>query len=569
MNSVSSNSVSTMKAGRREWIGLAMLILPTLLISMDLTVLNLALPSLSRDLRPSSSELLWIVDIYGFLVAGSLITMGTLGDRIGRRRLLLIGAVAFGLASMLAAFSTSASTLIASRALLGVAGATLMPSTLSLIRNMFLDPQQRTVAIGVWISGFSVGSAIGPLLGGVLLEHFWWGAVFLLSVPVMALLLVLGPALLPEYRDPKAGRLDLLSAVLSLVAVLAVIYGIKQMAESGLGGLPLLSILAGLAVGVAFVRRQRALADPLIDLRLFRAPAFSAALGTNVLAIFAAFGAFFLMAQYLQLVLGLSPLQAGLWTAPGTLAFIVGSNVAPALVRRVHPRVLVTVGLALGAIGYSLLTQVSINPLAVVVVANVVMSVGFSLAFTLTTDLIVGTAPPERAGAASAISETGNELGGALGIAILGSLGAAVYRSLVTAAMPASIPPEAAQAARETLGGAVAAAGQLSDPLGTALLGAAHAAFAQELQLIAAVGAVGLAGIAILAAVTLRHVRPSAGAEEQAKPEAGAAVAASADSKEALYPAASPAKKVAIVSGGSERRYLDGREAPVSTPGEC
>ena len=249
------NAVHAPRAGRREWIGLAVIALPCLLYSMDLTVLNLALPSLTADLQPSSSQLLWIVDIYGFLVAGWLIAMGTLGDRIGRRRLLLIGAAAFGLASVLAAFSTSAEMLIATRAVLGIAGATLAPSTLSLIRNMFHDPRQRTFAIGIWATSYSVGGAIGPLLGGVLLEHFWWGSVFLVGVPVMALLLVLGPALLPEFRDPEAGRPDLTSAALSLAAVLAVIYGLKQLAQDGAGWLPALAIVAGLAAGAVFVHR--------------------------------------------------------------------------------------------------------------------------------------------------------------------------------------------------------------------------------------------------------------------------------------------------------------------------
>ena len=243
-----------------------------MLYSMDLTVLNLAVPSLSADLKPSSAELLWIVDIYGFLVAGSLITMGTLGDRIGRRKLLMIGAAVFGIASMFAAFSTSAAMLIATRALLGVAAATLAPSTLSLIRNMFLDPHQRTVAISVWIMSYSAGAAIGPLIGGVLLEHFWWGSVFLINVPVMLLLLGLAPVLLPEFRDPNAGRLDPLSAVQSLAAVLAVIYGLKRIAEGGFGWIAVLSIIAGIAVGDAFMRRQSKLADPLIDLKLFRIP---------------------------------------------------------------------------------------------------------------------------------------------------------------------------------------------------------------------------------------------------------------------------------------------------------
>src|SRR5262245_38932454 len=225
------NGMEAPRATRREWVGLAVLALPCLLYSMDLTVLNLAVPHLSADLEPSGAQLLWIVDIYGFLVAGSLMTMGTLGDRIGRRRLLLTGAAAFGAASVLAAFSFTAAMLIAARAILGVASATLAPSTLSLIRNMFLDPRERTVAMGVWIASFSAGGALGPLLGGFLLEHFWWGSVFLVNVPVMLLLLALGPWLLPEYRDPHPGRLDAFSAVLSLVAVLAVIYGIKRIAE--------------------------------------------------------------------------------------------------------------------------------------------------------------------------------------------------------------------------------------------------------------------------------------------------------------------------------------------------
>src|SRR5688500_12620745 len=294
------------RAGRREWIGLGVIAIACMLYVMDLTVLHLAIPAISTDLQPSSTQLLWIIDIYGFVVAGSLITMGTLGDRIGRRRLLMIGAAAFGAASVLAAFSTSAGMLIAARALLGVAGATLAPSTLALIFNMFGDPQQRKVAIGVWIASYSAGAAIGPLAGGALLELFWWGSVFLLGVPVMVLLLIAAPRLLPESRDPDAGRLDLGSAALSLAAVLAIIFGLKQLAEHGAGWPPAVAVLAGLVIGMAFVRRQRALADPLIDLGLFRNRAFSAALVTNLLGFLAAFGLFLFVSQYLQLVLGLS-----------------------------------------------------------------------------------------------------------------------------------------------------------------------------------------------------------------------------------------------------------------------
>jgi len=524
-----SNTINEPRATRREWIGLAVIALPCLLYSMDLTVLNLAVPSLSADLKPTSSQLLWIVDIYGFLVAGALITMGTLGDRIGRRRLLMIGAAAFGIASVLAAFSTSAEMLIATRALLGLAGATLAPSTLSLIRNMFLDPRQRTVAIGVWITSYSVGGAIGPLIGGVLLEHFWWGSVFLVGVPVMVLLLAVGPVLLPEYRDPRAGRLDLTSAALSLVAVLLVTYGLKQIAQDGLRWFPGLIIVAGLTTGAVFVRRQLTLADPLIDLRLFRAPAFSASLATYTLATFVAFGAFVFIAQYLQLVLGLSPLQAGLWTMPFAGGFIAGSMLTPIITRRIRPAFVMTAGSVLAAVGFALLTQVNgTSGLAVLVTGFVVFSLGLAPVFTLATDLIVGTAPPERAGAASAISETGSEFGGALGIAILGSIGIAMYRSEMNDAIPTGLLPEAAEAARNTLGGALAAAEQLPDQLGARLIDAAREAFTHSLQLTAVTSAAIAVGIAILAAVLLRGVKPHAEPERQPDLDTGEAGASSA-----------------------------------------
>ncbi len=498
------------RASRREWIGLAVIALPCLLYSMDLTVLNLALPSLSAELKPSSAQLLWIVDIYGFLVAGALITMGTLGDRIGRRRLLMIGAAAFGIASVLAAFSTSAKMLIATRALLGLAGATLAPSTLSLIRNMFLDARERTVAIGVWVSSYSVGAAIGPLIGGFLLEHFWWGSVFLIGAPVMILLLVLGPILLPEFRDEKAGRLDPSSAVLSLVSVLLVIYGLKQIAQDGPGALAFLALVAGLVVAVAFVARQRKLPNPLIDLRLFRVPAFSASLATYTLGTFVAFGAFVFIGQYLQLVIGLSPLQAGLWTTPFAGAFILGSMLTPAIVRRVRPGWVMAAGSIIAAVGFALLTQVEgPSGLGILVIGFVIYSLGLAPVFTLSTDLIVGTAPSDRAGAAAALSETGSEFGGALGIAILGSIGMAVYRSAVTDAMPAGLAHEAAETARDTLGGAVAVAAQLPGAHGAQLLDVARAAFTDSLQLIAVASALVAVGIAVLAAVCLRRVSPN------------------------------------------------------------
>jgi MFS transporter, DHA2 family, multidrug resistance protein len=493
------------RATRREWIGLAVIALPSLLYAMDLTVLTLAVPALSADLRPSSTELLWIVDIYGFLVAGFLITMGTLGDRIGRRRLLLIGAAAFGAASVVAAFSSSPEMLIASRALLGIAGATLAPSTLSLIRNMFEDAQQRTVAIGIWITSFSVGAAIGPLVGGLLLESFHWGSVFLLAVPVMALLLAIGPRLLPEYKDPEPGRLDLTSAALSLVAVLAVIYGIKAIAKDGIGLASVAPVLAGLAIGAAFVNRQRRLADPMIDLGLFRRPAFSLALGANTLAFAVVFGISVFVAQYFQLVLGYSPLEAGLWSVPSAAAFVVGSQLTPPLAARVHPPVVMLGGIFVAIAGVGLLTQVGAADGPGLLVAGVViLSLGLAPLFTLAADLAVGSAPPERAGAAAGISETSSELGGALGLAILGTVGTAVYRAQAGERIPAQVPDEEAATASDTLGGAVEVADGLPQGLAADLLEPAREAFTQGLQVAATVSGLLVVAAALIVMRLLR-----------------------------------------------------------------
>jgi DHA2 family multidrug resistance protein-like MFS transporter len=489
------------------WAGLAVLALPTLLVSMDLTVLHLAVPHISADLQPSSAQMLWIVDIYGFFVAGCLITMGTLGDRIGRRRLLLGGAAAFSAASVLAAFAVSAEMLIATRALLGLAGATLLPSTVALIRSMFVDPHQRAVAIGIWAAVFSAGTAIGPVLGGVLLESFWWGSVFLLGLPLMAGLLVLGPALLPEFRDPDAGRLDLRSAGLSLASVLSVIYGLKRIAEDGLAGPPVVFIVAGLVVGVAFVLRQRTLPDPLIDLRLFRIPAFSVALAAGLLALFTWAGTYLFLAQYLQLVEDLSPLQAGMWLLPAAAGSIAGSMLSPALTSHLRPATVLAAGLGVAAVGFAVVTQVeTTSSLAILVTGSIVFSIGVASTVALVTDEVVGAAPPERAGAAAALSETGGELGLALGVAIMGSIGTAVYRSDLDNALAAGLPAEAQDAARDTLGGAVAVAGQLPETAAAGFLDTAREAFTHGLQVTAGISALVAAVAAILVILALRRV---------------------------------------------------------------
>jgi DHA2 family multidrug resistance protein-like MFS transporter len=524
------------RAGRREWIGLSVLALACLLYVMDLTVLHLAIPAISEDLQPTSAQLLWIIDIYGFMVAGFLVTMGTLGDRIGRRKLLLIGAAAFGAVSLLAAFSTSAEMLIVSRAALGIAGATLAPSTLSLIFSMFQDPGQRSRAVAVWISAFSAGSAIGPIVGGILLEHFWWGSVFLIALPVMALLLILGPIVLPEYKDPDAGRLDLVSAGLSLVAILGVIFALKTVAQDGIGPQAVVTALIGLVAGVVFVRRQFKLPDPMLDLTLFRIPTFSSALAVNFLTVFVMTGYFLFIAQYLQLVLGLSPLEAGLWSVPAAIGFVVGSNAAPRLLRYIRPSYLMAGGLGLAAVGLTVLTQVGGDGgLGIVVGSSLIISLGMAPVFGLTTELIVGSAPPERAGAASGISETGAELGGALGISILGSIGIAIYRGGVGGSLPASIPDAVAEAARDTLGGAIAAAELLPEALGAIVVQVATASFVQGMQVAAIISAVTAVGVAILVLATLRDARPPA--EDPATAGEPGAAAQPAQQRPTIQPA--------------------------------
>ncbi len=512
------------KAGRREWIGLAVLALPTLLLSIDMSVLYLALPHLTVDLGASSNEQLWIMDIYGFMIAGFLVTMGTLGDRIGRRRLLLIGGAAFGAASVLAAYSTSPEMLIATRALLGVAGATLMPSTLALISNMFRDPKQMGFAISIWISCFMGGMTVGPLVGGILLENFWWGSAFLLGVPVMVVLLAVGRFLLPEYKSPSAGRLDLASVALSLGTILPVVYGLKEIAKQGLAVLPLIALVSGLLVGVAFVRRQQRIANPMIDLKLFTNRTFASALGINMVTGIVAAGTFFLVNLYLQLVAGLSPLEAGIWQVPGTLAMVGSNLLAPKLAHRIRPAYLIGAGLAITAVGHLIVTQVDASHgLVLLIVGLTIGNIGVGPMVALGNALVMSSAPPERAGSAASVSETSAELGIALGVATIGSLGTLVYRSELTANVDPAIPSGVVDAAREGLATAAVAAQQLPTDVATSLLTTGREALTTGLTVGFTISAIVFALLAIASVLTLRHVNAHdaahAAPEEPVAPE--------------------------------------------------
>jgi len=517
------------QAGRKEWTGLCVLLLPLLLVSMDVSVLYFAVPFISRDLTPSSTQQLWIFDVYGFVLAGLLITMGSLGDRIGRRRLLLIGAVAFSLASVGAAYSHTAGQLIAARAVEGIAGATLMPSTLALIRNMFHDEKQRRTAIAIWTAATMSGVALGPVLSGILLNHFWWGSVFLINVPFMIMLLALGPVLVPEFRAPQPGRFDLLSSVLSLAAVLSVIYGIKEIAAYGLDVPRLLWIVAGAVTAVVFVLRQARCAAPMIDLKLFRNRGFTGSVLMSLVSMFALIGFAVFTTQYLESVLGMRPFTAALWSMVPMAGTMVAAPVTRALAQRLDRAYVATGGFLVGGAGFTGLTQVHVHsPIWVVLTAASVYAGGVLAVMSIGSELIMSAVPPERAGAAAAVAETATEFGGALGIAVLGSIGTAAYRSSLAAAAPAGTPPAALQAARATLGGALTAASRLPGRTGAGLLDAARAAFTHGLDVAALGSAATMILAAVLTAVFLRGIKAEsptavAGQPAEGRPEKVAA----------------------------------------------
>ncbi|MFI1970954.1 MFS transporter [Streptomyces cinnamoneus] len=483
-------------------MALAVLALAVLLVAVDATVLGLATPYLSEDLQPTGTQLLWIGDIYSFVIAGLLVSMGSLGDRIGRKRLLLSGAVAFGAVSVLNAYATSPEMMIAARALLGVAGATLMPSTLALIRNLFHDPRERSLAIGIWGAMASAGAAVGPVVGGFLLENYWWGSVFLINLPVMAVLVLVGIKLLPESRDPAPGPWDLLSVALSMIGIVALVYAIKEGATHGFTWPIAVASAVGLLALVWFVRRQLKLPAPLLDMRLFHHGGFSGAVMADLLTVLGLSGLVFFLSQFLQLVQDRSPLEAGLAELPAAIGAVTAGLLAGQAARRFSVRSVVAGGLA--AIGVSLAVLVGLSSdTAYPVLGTVllVVGIGAGFSFTVTADVILSSVPKEQAGSASAVSETAYELGAALGIAVLGSIVTGVYRDFT---VPQGVPAQAAAEAHESLGGAVETTTQLPADTGAALLASAQDAFVDGLRIASGVGAVVLLGTAVAAWFLLR-----------------------------------------------------------------
>lgn len=498
------------RAGRREWVGLLALSLATLMITFDMFVLLLALPEITADLRPSTVQQLWMLDIYGFMVGGFLITMGTLGDRIGRRKLLMIGAACFAVASALCAFAPSAETLIAARALLGIAGATLAPSTLALITNMFRDPRQMGLAIGVWAGGFTLGAILGPVVGGLMLAGFGWGSVFLVGIPVMLLLLVLVPLLVPEFKNPDAGRLDLVSAALSVLAMIAFIYGLKELARYGWAVAPVMIGLAGVALAVVFVRRQLHQHNAFMDLRLFADRSFSTMLLGLVLYALIGASSMYFITQFLQSVSGMTPITAALCLLPGMVVATISATVSPLLGQRIRPAYLISGGIVGVAVAFALFTQLDAGSgPTVLIIGFAIMGLCEGPLLTLGTNLVVGSAPPEKAGSSSALTQVANEAGGSLGIAVMGSIGAAVYVARLDETAPAGIGPSALDTARENVASALTLAPDLPGAVGRQLTDAAKAAFAAGMTVFATVCVVVLLVAAALIFVMLRKVPPT------------------------------------------------------------
>ncbi len=413
----------------RAWFGLVVILCPVLLVSMDGSILFLAMPRISQALAPTADQQLWILDVYGFAVGSLLIAFGALGDRYGRLKLLMIGVTVFGVASAGAAFAPGPELLIAFRALMGLAGATLLPSALAVLSELFTDPRRRARAIGVFAAAFAAGFAIGPVVGGALLEHFWWGSVFLVNLPVIAVFLLLAPGLLREVRAGGEGRVDLPSVVLSAAGLLLAVHGIKHFAAAGPSVVAVAAVSTGAVLLGWFARRQRGLDRPLVDFSLFRDRVFTIAIVTGLLPLAAWSAAAYLAGIHLQSVLGLAVLDAALLALPGAAVLTIMCVVTPVLVERVGKKaalVLCHFSIAVGLL--SLLMTGVTGGAGWYVASTVIAGVGYGISFSVVADTAVAAVPAERAGAAGAIAETSNEIGNALGIALMGSLAALVFR---------------------------------------------------------------------------------------------------------------------------------------------
>lgn len=490
----------------RRWAALAVLMLPVLLISIDNTVLSFALPAISSDLAPSGTQLLWVNDIYPLILSGLLIPAGSLSDRYGRRTMLMLGGLGFTILSVVAGFATSIEWLIAARAGMAIFGAMLMPATLSIIRNIFTNPNERRRAIAIWSAGFASGAALGPIVGGFLLEHFHWGSVFFMSVPILLPLLLLGTWLIPNSKDPNPGPIDPVSIVLIMSTMAPFIYAIKHFAHDGLDLLTVVLLALAITCGLLFTRRQLARTNPMLDVRLFSNTKFSTAILANLISLFSMTGFFYFASQHLQLVSGLSPMQAAFTLVPGTVMSIISGLVVVNLVKRFKPWVIIVAAMLLNAAAYALVlaTAQSGSDLTILL-AFTMLATGVGFAETLTNDIILSSVPANKAGAASAISETAYETGSVLGTAVLGSILNAAYAAHLV--IPEGLSSQQAETASETLGGASQVAQQVGGETGAALLSSAQHAFDSGVVYTCTIALVLMLAVAVLVSRNLRQVR--------------------------------------------------------------
>jgi DHA2 family multidrug resistance protein-like MFS transporter len=512
-------------AGANRWVVLVVLCVSLLLVALDATVLHVAVPAVTADLAPSGVELLWIVDAYPLVCASLLILFGTLGDRVGRRKVLLLGYGLFGIASAIAAFAGSPEVLIGARALLGIGGAMVMPATLSILRDVFPDRRERAMAIGVWSAVAAVGAAVGPVLGGFMVEHFWWGSVFLINIPLLAVILPLGRLLLPESKGSADGPWDVLGALTAAAGVLGVVFGVKRLGadEAPFGPATLAPLCIGAALLVLFVRRQRRRAQPLIDVTMFARPAFSTSVGCIVLAMLALVGLELIAVQYLQLVLGLSPLATGLRLLPLTFAAMAAGATGSFTLRRIGPRRMVAWGFTLTAAAVLLLILMGLHDRPALLTTGFVM-LGFGLQTTLfgAYESMLSESPADQAGGAAAIGETSYQLGAGMGIALLGSVMNASYAPRLASVR--GVPAPAGKAAANSLGEAYQVAHRLGGPAGAALRRAARDSYVHGLHVTLLVSA-GLLLLGALAALKLPRIMdcPAPASESAPGPEPVAA----------------------------------------------
>ncbi|MEV6680970.1 MFS transporter [Streptomyces erythrochromogenes] len=503
--------------GANRWVVLAVLCVSLVLVALDATILHVAVPSVTEDLRPGPMELLWVVDAYPLVCASLLILFGTLGDRVGRRRILLLGYGLFGVASAIAALADNAQVLIAARALLGIGGAMIMPATLSILRQVFPDRRERALAIGIWTAVAAIGAASGPVLGGFLIEHFWWGSVFLINIPLMALILPLGRWLLPESRGSADGPWDVLGALMAAAGVLGSVLGIKRLGAERhlLDAEALVPLLLGATLLVLFVRRQKRREHPLIDMRMFSRAAFSTSVACIVLAMLALVGLELIAVQYLQLVLHLSPLETGLRLLPLTFAAMAAGATGSYTLSRVGPRTMVSLGFLLTAFAVLLLTLMGQQDRPVLLTVGFIL-LGFGLQTTLFAayESMLSEAPAETAGGAASIGETSYQLGAGIGIALLGSVMNAAYRPGL-ASVPGVSAADSAGAAN-SLGEAYQIASGLGGPAGAALYAAARNSFVHGLHVTLLVSAALLFAGAVMALKLPRVM--DCGAAEEAEP---------------------------------------------------